>query len=278
MGTDRWTGTPDAPVLADLADDGVLTLTLNRPARRNGWTPEIEHRFFALLDEAERDSAVRVLVVTGAGRTFCPGADSGRMDATAGKALDLSDRRPFHRPLTMRKPTVAAINGACAGVGLLLALMSDIRFADRGARFATSFARRGLPAERGLSWLLPRITGLETALDLLLSGRTFDAAEAQRLRVVSRLSEPGEALADAQEYAAMLAEQSSPLAMGVIREQIYNDLDGEYTASYERAMTALDRMVGGSEFREGVDSFLEKRSPRFAPLPEGFDPARYLER
>jgi len=264
----------DDMVLWDLDDDGVLTLTLNRPERRNGWSPELEARYFARLDEAADNGDVRAIVVTGAGRTFCPGVDARRLESVAGRPLDLTGRRPFHHPLGVPKPMIAAINGACAGVGLIQALLCDVRFAARGARFATSFARRGLPAERGVSWLLPRLVGVENALDLLLSGRTFDADEALRLRVVSRVTEPGQVLAAARDYARDLARNCSPRAMAVIRHQVHADLEGGFGAAFGRALAAMGRFAEHPDFAEGVASFVERRPPAFQPLPAHFDAAQ----
>ncbi len=256
--------------------DGVLTLTWNRPEQRNGWNADLENAYFQALDDAEADETVRAIVVTGAGKTFCPGVDSGRMDAAAGKPLDLSARRPFHRPLDVRKPMIAAINGACAGVGVVLALQCDLRFAAHGIRFATSFARRGLPAERGIGWLLPRLIGPERALDLLLSGRTFDAEEALSLGVVSRLSTPEKLLSDAQQYAQMLAAECSPTAMAVIKRQVHRDMVSDFEASYDRADLALTALAAGPDCREGVDAFLQRRTPHFASLAADFDPDSLL--
>ena len=161
-------------VLLDVADDGVATLTLNRPDRHNAWNPVLERRFYQLLDEAGRDDRVRAVVLTGAGRSFCPGVDSQRLDGIAGRALDLTGRTSPAFTYAFCKPLIAAVNGACAGLGLVQALMCDVRFAARGAKFATSFSRRGLAGEYGLTWLLPRLIGTERALDLLISALTVD--------------------------------------------------------------------------------------------------------
>ncbi|MFG3022405.1 enoyl-CoA hydratase-related protein [Streptomyces sp. NPDC048254] len=258
----------DDLVLWDLDDDGVLTLTLNRPERRNSWTPALENRYFAALDDAAADSGVRAVVVTGAGASFCPGVDMQRLESLADTPLDLADRRPHHHPRGIPKPMIAAINGGCAGVGLIQALLCDIRFAARGARFATSFARRGLPAERGISWLLPRSIGAENALDLLLSGRTFDADEALRLGVVSRVEEPAQLLPAAQAYARDLARNCSPRAMAMIRHQVNADLDSDFGTAFDRSVSAMAEFAGQEDFREGVASFVERRAPAFAPLPQ----------
>lgn len=262
---------PDDLVLRHLDEDGVLTLTWNRPEQRNGWNVDLENAYFDALDDASTDPGVRAIVVTGAGRTFCPGVDASRMDDAAGQPLDLSQRRPFLRPLDVPKPMIAAINGGCAGVGVVLALMCDFRFAARTARFATSFSRRGLPAERGISWLLPRLIGAERALDLLLSGRPFDAEEALSLGVVSRLSEPGDVVADAQAYAGVLARECSPIAMAVIKRQVQTDIAASLESAYGRADNALRNLAEGRDCREGVDSFLNRRQPEFAPLTTDFD-------
>lgn len=267
---------PDSIVLTELDDDGVLTVVLNRPERRNSWSPDLESEFFETLDSAQDDAAVKAIVVTGAGRHFCPGVDMQRLDALAGKPVDLGDRRPFHRPYDMSKPLVAAINGACAGVGLILALMCDVRFAAREARFATSFARRGLPAERGASWLLTRLVGPGRAADLLLSGRSFDAEEALSLGVLNWLSDSGDVVADAQRYAGVLARDCSPKAMAVIKRQLRDDLDHDFIRSYATSMSAMMTMAESDDFREGVDSFVQKRPPRFAGITTEFDAEEML--
>src|SRR3990170_3868067 len=144
----------DDLVLYDVSD-GICTLTLNHPERRNAWSRTMERRYFELLERADTDPEVRVIVVTGSGTTFCPGADIGVLGKIADKGhMDLAGRRSQAFPRSIRKPMIGAINGACAGIGLGQALNCDVRFAARGARFSTSFARRGLPAEYGLSWLL----------------------------------------------------------------------------------------------------------------------------
>ncbi|AXI76159.1 enoyl-CoA hydratase-related protein [Peterkaempfera bronchialis] len=263
---------PTELVLRDLDDAGVLTLTWNRPHRRNGWNPDLENAYFRALDEAADDPAVRAIVVTGAGKAFCPGVDMQRLAGLTARPMNLAGRRPHHHARGIPKPMIAAINGACAGVGLIQALLCDVRFAASGARFATSFSRRGLPAERGISWLLPRLTGVENALDLLLSGRTVDAAEAKGLGLVSRVLPADEVLAAAQAYARDLAVNSSPQAMAVIRRQVLADLEADFATAYDRSLNAMAALTAHPDFGEGVASFTERRPPRFAPLPAGLDP------
>src|SRR3954452_6184309 len=261
-------------VLYEVDEDGVATVTLNRPERRNAWSLPMERRYFEVLDEAGADPAVRVVVVTGAGRAFCPGMDVARLEQNSqpGSSLNLHERVPMYRNRAMAKPLIAAINGACAGIGLVQALVCDVRFAARGARMTTAFTRRGLAAEYNLAYVLPRVIGLENALDLLLSGRTFDADEARSLGLVSRVVEPESLLDEARAYARDIARNCSPRAMAVVRHQVYGDLDRDFTEALARSYSAMEYFAGSPDFREGVESFTQKRPPKFAGLPPEFDP------
>jgi enoyl-CoA hydratase/carnithine racemase len=250
---------------------GVRTLTLNNPERNNAWNLQMEDQYFRRLDEAEVDPEVRVIVVTGAGKSFCPGADVQRLaDTASAGALDVTTRRPQTYALGLRKPMIAAINGGCAGIGLVQALCCDVRFAARGARFSTSYARRGLPAEYGTSWLLTRMVGVETALDLLLSGRTFEAEEARRLGLVSRLTDPETVVVEAQAYAADLADNCSPRSMAAIRRQVWGDLSRRLDESMLQTLALMGELVASEDFREGATSFAERRKPHFPPLDPSF--------
>lgn len=247
--------------------DGIRVLTLNNPARRNGWSHPMEHRYFALLDEADRDPTVRVVVVTGAGSTFCPGFDVQRLRETAeAGVISFSDRRPQTYPLSIRKPMLAAINGGCAGIGLGQALNCDIRFASATARFSTAFARRGLAAEYGMSWMLPRLIGVENALDLLLSGRVVDAEEAREIGLVSRVVEPDELLGAVMAYARSLSDNCSPRSMAAIRRQVYDDLSRRFDDSMVATLGIMREFARGTDFEEGSLAFAERRPPRFPPL------------
>ncbi|MFI1034773.1 enoyl-CoA hydratase-related protein [Streptomyces sp. NPDC020951] len=264
----------DDLVLYEVDKDGVATVTLNRPERKNAWSLPMERRFFALLDEAAQDPAVRVVIVTGAGRAFCPGMDVQRLERNAqpGQSLNLRARVPMYSKRNMPKPLIAAVNGACAGIGLVQALVCDVRFAARGARFTTAFTRRGLAGEYNLPYVLPRVVGLENALDLLLSGRVFDADEAKALGLVSRVVEPEDLLDSARAYARDIARNCSPRAMAVVRHQVYGDLDRPFTDALARSYSAMEFFAGSPDFREGVASFVEKREPEFEGLPPDFDP------
>jgi enoyl-CoA hydratase/carnithine racemase len=263
-------------VLLEVDESGVALITLNRPEQRNAWNPGLERAYYEALDAADRDPNVRAAILTGAGRSFCPGVGGDQLDRVAGEGVDFTGRMPFSRTLAFRKPLIAAINGGCAGAGLAQALMCDVRFAARGVRLSTSFARRGLPAEHGLSWLLPRLIGLERAMDLLLSARTFDADEALSLGVVSRVVEPEDLVPAALAYARDIAENCAPAAVAVIKHQIIAGLDTGYAEALDRAYRTTVRLSTSAEFREGVDAFLQKRAPRFPPLRADFSPEQVL--
>jgi len=266
--------TSSAPPATDLVlaerRGSVLVLSLNRPERLNAWTDALEERYYARLDAAEDDPEVRAIVVTGAGRGFCAGADLSDLEqgATAGGAeAALRDRpRPRTFPLTVRKPMIAAINGAAAGLGLVEALYCDVRFAAPQAKLTTAFARRGLIAEYGLSWILPRLVGPSAALDLLLSGRVVLGAEALRLGLVDRLSEPGRVVDDAVGYAAELAAHSSPWSMATIKAQVHADADRSFADAVAAAEELMIASFVRPDVQEGVHSHMEGRAPAFPSL------------
>ena len=252
-------------VLHDVRD-GVALLTLNRPERLNAWTPEMEARYFGLLEEAGGDPAIRVIVVTGAGKGFCPGVDmSALQDIGAGGTFAHSGK-PQTFPLTIPKPIIAAINGACAGLGLVQALMCDLRFAAAGAKFTTAFVRRGLVAEHGISWILPRLVGPARALDLLLSGRVFLADEALAMGLVNRVVAPEAVLDAALEYARELASASSPSAMAAIKHQVYRHYETDLATALRESNQLMAASLTRPDFKEGVAIFVDRRAPRFAPL------------
>ena len=262
-------------ILYDVADR-VATITLNRPDRLNAWTPIMEREVRDAMQTASRDDGVRVIVLTGAGRGFCAGAD---MDAL--KTLDPDDirraqempsfdmnRRPDWQTRygfypSIGKPIIGMLNGATAGIGLVHALYCDIRFAADTAVFTTAFARRGLIAEHGISWMLPRIVGHANALDLLMSARRVDSAEALRIGLVNRVLPAADLRDHTYAYARDLADNVSPSAIATIKRQLYEvpfQTLAEATIDANRVMEVALR---GDDFREGVASFMEKRPPRF---------------
>ena len=260
-------------VLFETDDDGVALVTLNRPERRNGWTPALEARFFAVLEQLDLDPAVRVVVVTGAGKTFCPGMDTARLEEIAGKPLDLRGRRPPAHLWRFRKPMIAAVNGACAGIGLVLALVCDVRFAAEKARFSTAFARRGLAGEYGATWLLPRVVGMGPATDLLLSARVIDAHEALGMGLVSAVvSGPDDVVSAAREYAREMARHCAPTSLAMLRHQLQADSQTDFATALAGAYRAMTAAVEGAAFREGLDSFVEGRPPVFPGLPDDYRP------
>jgi enoyl-CoA hydratase/carnithine racemase len=247
--------------------DGVATLTLNRPDRMNAWTPEMEDLYFDSLERADDDPDVRVIVVTGAGRGFCPGMDSAVLSERAGSGPPIDARnRPMTFPLSIRKMTVAAINGACAGIGLIQALCCDVRFVASEARIATAFTRRGLAPEFGAGWLLTKIVGSGHASDLLLSSRTITGTEAERIGLASRAVPHAELLATVQDYAQDVAANCSPRAIAYAKADLLRD----WTRTREQAeidsLRVTDREGHKEDFREGIASFIEKRSPHFKNL------------
>ena len=250
-------------------EDAVAVVTLNRPERLNAWTPSLESAYFDCLAEASESSGVAAVVVTGAGRGFCPGADMNYLQELGAGGTRERDPRPMTFPLQVPKPMIAAINGACAGLGLVQALMCDLRYAAAGAKFTTAFARRGLVAEHGSSWLLPRLIGTSRALDLLLSGRVFTSEEARDLGVVNRVMPADTVLSEAMAYARDLAANCSPASLAAMKAQVYRHL----TVDLETAKRESDRLMGisltGPDFVEGVASFVEKRPPRFPALGQG---------
>ncbi|MEZ5224458.1 MAG: enoyl-CoA hydratase [Ilumatobacteraceae bacterium] len=258
-------------VLYERRDPGIALLTLNRPERLNAWNGDLATRYFELLDQAAADPDVKVIVVTGAGKGFCAGADMDTLQGIGnasggGGAESAAGGRPQHYTTTVPKPVIAAVNGACAGIGMVQALMCDIRFAAAGAKFTTAFSRRGLIAEYGMSWILPRLIGTSRAMDILFSGRVFLAEEAAAMGLVSEVVAPEHLLDRTLEYAADLAVHASPTSMAVMKQQVYADqLRGVAEAS-DDAIELMKASLRRSDFKEGVASFLQKRPPSFLPI------------
>ena len=250
----------DQVVLYEVSD-GLATVTLNRPERLNAWNAEMEVAYFDRLEDAAADPDVKVIVVTGAGRGFCAGADMEALQAI-GESGRVSEERARRRPqtlaLTIPKPVIAAVNGACAGIGLVHALMCDLRFGAEGAKFTTAFSRRGLIAEHGLSWVLPRLVGQAVALDLLYSGRVFLAEEAAELGVINRVLPADRLMEETRAYAAELAVNCSPASMAVIKKQVYRHLSVDLETALSESNEWRRESLRAPDFKEGVASFVEK--------------------
>ena len=258
----------DAPVLSHL-EDGVLLLTLNRPDRGNAWNGAICRDYFGALEAAAHDPAVRAIVVTGAGKAFCVGGDGEKLAEAAGSAdAQLTAPLPYWTPLRLGKPIIAAVNGACFGSGMQQVLCCEVRFASEDAKFATAYTRRGLVAEFGMSWLLPRLVGTGNAMDLLLSARLVRAPEALAMGLVNRVVPAASLVGEAIAYARQLATHCSPRAMQAIKRQCWQDLAGDFNASYARSETMLAEATTHDDFREGVQSWQENRPPVFPPLAD----------
>ena len=250
----------------------VATLTLNRPARGNAWTGAMEVAYRRAVAAAGDDPDVGAIVVTGAGRSFCVGADSRALDTIAargayddGTAGGVSpDQRGRHSTLwEVPKPVIAAINGAAAGIGLVIACFADLRIAAAGAKLTTSNARLGLPAELGLSWLLPRITGTTHAADLLLTSRVILAEEGLTMGLLNRVVPSDRLRDDAQAWAEEIAINLAPSSVRTVKAQLYADLRGTLDEAEARSQSHLAAMVGSPDFTEGVSALAERRSPRF---------------
>jgi enoyl-CoA hydratase/carnithine racemase len=254
--------------------DRVATITLNRPEKLNAWTAVMADELREALATAEADEGVRAIIITGAGRGFCSGADMSRLAAAAaGKstlgappaptgdiAANFAQRLSYM--LAIKKPILAAINGPVAGVGLVVTFFCDIRYMAAGAKLTTAFARRGLIAEHGIAWLLPRLIGPMNALDLLYSARSVEAEEADKMGLVRVLPADGFRQA-VQARAAEIANLSSPRSTRIIKTQVYEAFFQSLAQATAIANREQEICRGTQDFREGVAHFLEKRKPNF---------------
>jgi enoyl-CoA hydratase/carnithine racemase len=264
--------------------DRIATLTLNRPDRLNAWTPVMENEVFHALQEADSDDIVRVIILTGAGRGFCAGADMQNLDAVAsdpkvaeklkaqlaagpGGSQRADVRADYQKTYSyfpsISKPIIGALNGPTVGLGLVISLYCDIRIASDQAKFSTAFSRRGLIAEHGISWMLPRLVGLANSFDLLYSARLIDSAEALRMGLVSRVCPQASLLEEVRSYARELADKVSPRSLRVIKRQVYDALFQGLGEAIDIANTEMLESFACEDFQEGVAHFLEKRAPQF---------------
>lgn len=268
-------------ILYDVSDP-IATITLNRPDRLNAYTTRMGDELKHAVAAAEADPTVVAILLTGAGRGFCAGADmgdlkkasSGDSNFSSGDRLEASPGDPemtgFRAPLaylhSVRKPIIAAINGPVAGIGLAAALFCDVRFASDTAVFTTAFAQRGLIAEWGLAWTLPRLVGQARATDLILSARKVRADEAAEMGLVNKVV-PGDTLMTfAETYAREIGTQCCPASLQIMKRQIYNGMHQELPEAMSDAIGLMNESLKRPDFKEGVDSFLEKRPPKFGRI------------
>ena len=255
----------------------VATLTLNRPDKLNAWTRAMEQEVRQAMQAAAADDRVRAIVITGAGRGFCAGADMSLLqDVVDRRVHPLPDstgsapdgvRADFARQYSyfpaIPKPVIAAVNGPAVGLGLVIATFCDLRFASEEATFGTAFARRGLIAEYGLAWLLPRVIGHANAMDILLSARIFGAPEALRMGLVNQVFPAAEFHERVYAYANDLADQVSPRSMKVIKRQVYEAMFQTLGQALDTATEEMRASLQCEDFKEGVAHFVEKRKPAF---------------
>jgi enoyl-CoA hydratase/carnithine racemase len=263
-------------------EDPVATITINRPDRLNALTARTQVELKHAMIVAERDERVVGIVLTGAGRAFSAGADMRTLGEIAerraveqdeslaqleaecrGREVDPEFRVTWSFIPSLKKPVIAAVNGPCAGMSTAIATMCDLRFASESAVFTTSFSQRGLVAEHGLSWILPRLVGPAKALDLLWSARRVDAREAERLGLVDRVVPGDELLATARGYIEDLAAHASPTSIMVMKRQVYLHLMRPLHEAMEDTNRLMAESLRRDDFREGVASFVEKRAPAF---------------
>jgi enoyl-CoA hydratase/carnithine racemase len=266
-------------ILYDVAGP-IATITFNRPEKLNAWTMRMTAEVRHALLRAGKDDAVRVIIVTGAGKGYCAGADMGTLQslqgggrreelggdipvAEADASVPAAFRGPYTYPLGLQKPVIAAVNGVAAGLGLTYMLYYDMRIASDRARFGTVFARRGLVAEHGSAWLLPRLIGMANACDLLYSGRLASAEEALHMGLVNRVVPHETLMPTVREIATEMATLCSPRSLRIMKQQLCAALFTDLSAAIEVADSEMIKSFGADDFREGVASFVERRPPRF---------------
>jgi enoyl-CoA hydratase/carnithine racemase len=263
-------------------NDPIAVISLNRPETLNSITDLMQEELKHALAAAEADERVVGIVLTGAGRGFSSGYDAGVLESAAADGgipdredLNILNAEPGNKDmgenftitysylLSIRKPMIAAVNGACAGLGLVFAALCDLRFVERQAKLTTAFANRGLIAEHGSSWILPRLMGPSKALDILLSGRKFTGEEAERLGLADRLCEEGESRAEAETYIRMLADTASPQSMRAIKAQVYRHLNMDLGEAMRESNELMGASIASEDIKEGVMSYIERRAPNF---------------
>ncbi len=260
----------EVPVLSEVAE-GVGLITLNRPDKLNAWSPAMRLAYFDTLDRFAHDPQVRAIMVRGAGRAFCAGADLALIRAPDAEmeAAREAESREYWFPLSIGKPIVAAIHGPCLGIGLQQAMFCDIRFTTPDAKIGAPYVRRGIVGEMGITWMLSRLVGVGAANDIMLSGRTLSGIEAGGIGLVNGVIEGDAVFNHAFAYARDLAANCSPLAMRTVKMQMYQDLMDDFTPSFARSERLLDEVLRGEDVKEGIAAVRAKRPVNFP----GLDPS-----
>ena len=261
--------------------DRIATVTFNRPAKLNSWTPKMGAETRAALLDADRDPGVGAIIMTGAGRAYCSGADmtalseismgrasAGGSSAAAAQDAWLAEQRADYRnqyayPLALSKPIIGAINGACVGLGFTTCLYQDIRIASETARMGLIFVQRGLAIEHGSSWMLSRIVGLGRAVELAVTGRLVDAQEALAIGLVNRVVPADKLMETAREVAGHIANKCSPLGVAHAKKLVYKHLFTDLATAIHDDDESMTAMTKSDDFKEGVKAFLEKRPARY---------------
>lgn len=261
--------------------DPVATITLNRPDRLNAWTDVMDREVRDAFQRAENDPDVVGIILTGAGRAFCSGADLATLetitqsgfvdDSSEAERPGNPDAHPGYRMhysyiASLSKPVIAAIHGACVGMALPICCYCDLRFASDKSMFMTAFSQRGLIAEWGSSWMLSRLVGMPNAMDLMLSSRKVFADEALQMGLINRIYPEEQLLGEAHNYIIQLAERCSPTSMATMKRQLYEHWQVDLGAAQNESMELMKSSLAGPDFKEGVQAFLEKRPPRFSRL------------
>ncbi|MEE4300397.1 MAG: enoyl-CoA hydratase-related protein [Pseudomonadales bacterium] len=265
-------------------EDGVAVVTLDRPNKMNAWTGAMDAGVYQCMQAATEDDAVRVIVLTGNGRGFCAGADmenllsiqaaakegsqdggiaSGAEDRRIDKSVPAAFGGRYSYFASVPKPVICAVNGACAGMGMAIALFTDLRLWSSEGRMSTIFAKRGLIAEWGLTWTLNQLCNPAVAADLLFSARFVGAEEALRIGLANAVYPKETFMDDVMAYAKDMATNVSPRSLRVMKQQLWNDVFGDLQSSLDRAETEMKATFGTEDFKEGVAHFVEKRAPRF---------------
>ncbi len=283
---------PTFETLLYTVDDGIATITLNRPEKMNAFTAQMRDDLVAAFDATDADDAVRVVIITGAGRAFCAGADL----SSGGKTFDYASQANLAREkykvgdvyrdgggvATLRifkslKPVIGAINGAAVGIGMTMQLPMDIRMASTDARFGFVFARRGITPEAASTWFLPKLVGMQAALEWCFTGRVFNAQEALDKGLVRSLHAPADLLPAARTLAREMADNTAPVSVALTRQMLWRMAGAEHPMDAHRLDSRAIQSRGQSaDAREGVSSFLEKRTPAYpnkvsTDMPDFFD-------